>query len=222
MLDYLDYDLIKSNPKVFCGFSDFTALNNGIYAKTGLITYSGPFFGSFAYDNIEYMIEYFKKMICSNNEVSINDKKMVSLQCGESEGVVIGGNLSTINLLFGTEYMPSLKNSIIFLENDSDTINSDDLTFRRIFQSLIHQNNFKYIKGIVFGDFQKPEDNNNSYVNIEKIKYIIELHEEKLKNIPIICNANFGHTQPIFTFSIGGKANIISEDNENLIKFYNS
>ena len=59
-------------------------------------------------------------------------------------------------------------------------------------------------------------------VNIEKIKYIIELHEEKLKNIPIICNANFGHTQPIFTFPIGGKANIISEDNENLIKFYNS
>ncbi len=221
LLDYLDYKLIKDNPKIFCGFSDFTALNNAVYAKTNLITYSGPFFGSFAYDNIDYMTEYFKKIICDNNQVDIVSEKMISLQDGEAEGIIIGGNLSTFNLLFGTEYLPQLKNSVIFLENDSDSISSDDLIFRRIFQSLLQQKNFNKVKAIVFGDFEKPEDNNDNQVNIEKIKFVVDLHRDKLRNIPIICNANFGHTQPIFTFPIGGTVKIISKNNENLIRFYN-
>lgn len=47
ILDYIDYDLIKANPKIICGFSDITALSNAIYAKTGMVTYSGPHFSSF-------------------------------------------------------------------------------------------------------------------------------------------------------------------------------
>lgn len=46
LLPYLDYELIRQNPKIFCGFSDITALLNGIYAKTGLVTFSGPHFSS--------------------------------------------------------------------------------------------------------------------------------------------------------------------------------
>ena len=166
-------------------------------------------------------IEKAPKIIRNNNEIDIISEKMTSLQEGEAEGIVIGGNLSTFNLLFETDYLPTFENSIIFLENDSDTISSDDLTFRRIFQSILQQKNFSKIKGIVFGDFEKPADNNDSQVNLEKIKFIINLHKDKLKNIPIICGANFGHTQPIFTFPIGGKAKIISKNNKNLIKFYN-
>jgi len=48
LLDLIDYELIKQNPKIFCGFSDITALGNAIYHKTGLVTYSGMHFSTFA------------------------------------------------------------------------------------------------------------------------------------------------------------------------------
>jgi muramoyltetrapeptide carboxypeptidase len=58
LLDYLDYDLIQQNPKIFCGFSDIAALGNAIYHKTGLVTYSGPHFSSFAMQKgFEYSLE---------------------------------------------------------------------------------------------------------------------------------------------------------------------
>ena len=48
LLNYIDYDLIKKNPKIICGYSDITVILNAIYAKTGIITYLGPTFHSFA------------------------------------------------------------------------------------------------------------------------------------------------------------------------------
>src|SRR3989339_1864763 len=62
LLRYIDWDLIKNNPKIFCGYSDITALNNSIYAKTGLVTYSGPHYSSFGQElYFDYTLEYFKK-----------------------------------------------------------------------------------------------------------------------------------------------------------------
>ena len=61
LLDYIDYEAIKENPKIFCGFSDITALSNSIYAKTGLVTYSGPHYSSFGMlKGFDYTFEYFK------------------------------------------------------------------------------------------------------------------------------------------------------------------
>lgn len=47
LLRYIDWEIIKNNPKIFCGYSDITVLNNSIYAMTGLVTYSGPHYSSF-------------------------------------------------------------------------------------------------------------------------------------------------------------------------------
>ena len=75
LLDYIDYDLIKNNPKIICGFSDITALLNSIYAKTGMITYLGiQFFSLGMKYGAEYSIEYFLKM-CMNDEVNIKPSK---------------------------------------------------------------------------------------------------------------------------------------------------
>ena len=64
MLKYIDFEMIKKNPKILCGFSDITILLDAIYSKTGLVTYYGPHFSSFGMKKgFEYTFEYFKKML---------------------------------------------------------------------------------------------------------------------------------------------------------------
>ena len=72
LLPYIDYNLIKNNPKIICGFSDITALCNAIYAKTGLVTYSGPHFSSFGMiKGFDYTLDYFKKCLFNTSPFDI-------------------------------------------------------------------------------------------------------------------------------------------------------
>jgi muramoyltetrapeptide carboxypeptidase len=72
LLKGLNYELIKENPKIFCGYSDITTLQNAIFAKTGLVTYSGPHFSTFGcIKGIDYVIEYFQKCLFEREEQSI-------------------------------------------------------------------------------------------------------------------------------------------------------
>lgn len=228
LLDYIDYDLIKNNPKILCGFSDITALLNAIYTKTGLVTYSGVHFSSFGMKyGFEYSMEYFKKMLTEDNEISIkssdewsNDgwfkdqenrnfyknEGMKIVNKGNAEGKIIGGNLCTLNLLQGTEYMPDLDNSILFLEDDGLVGKEFIREFDRDLQSLLHSAKGKNINGIIIGRTEKVSE-----MNEEKWNLLLKGKKE-LDNIPIVINANFGHTTPIFTFPVGGNAKIIADD----------
>lgn len=226
LLKHLNYDLIRENPKFFCGYSDITALNNGIYAKTGLVTYSGPHFSSFGMEKgLEYTTDYFLKCLTSKEPIEvlpsetwsddswyidqknrefIKNEGYVSIQEGEATGDIIGGNMSTFNLLQGTPYMPSLQGKILFLEEDSLTGKATLKTFDRYLHSLMQQPDFEHAKGIVIGRMQKGAE-----CTIEDIQEMIASKPE-LTHIPIIANASFGHTTPIFTFPIGGRAKITS------------
>jgi muramoyltetrapeptide carboxypeptidase LdcA involved in peptidoglycan recycling len=62
----------------------------------------------------------------------------------------------------------------------------------------------------VIGRFQK-----NAKISLDELKYILQT-KSYLANIPIIANADFGHTNPMFTFPIGGKARL--EANEEGIR----
>jgi len=221
LFKYVDWHLIKSNPKILCGYSDITALNNAIYAKTGLITYSGPHYSTFGQKNhFDYSLEYFKKCLLSDESFDINPSKewsddawylnqdkrepiknngFLTIHDGKAEGTIIGANLCTFNLLQGTEYMPSLENSILFIEDDYESVPH---TFDRDIQSLIHQPGFEGVKGIVIGRFQKASKMTN-----DLLKQIIESKKE-LKNIPVIANVDFGHSDPKITIPIGGLAEI--------------
>ena len=107
--------------------------------------------------------------------------------------------------------MPNISTSILFIEDDDFAGEDFDIEFDRNLQSLIHQPNFEKVKGIVIGRFQQ-----GSKMNIEKLKYIIETKEE-LKNLPIIANADFGHTNPLITFPIGGTAKLKVDDKVELM-----
>ena len=224
LLKYIDYDLIKKNPKILCGYSDITALSNAITAKTGLITYSGLHFSTWGMKKeFEYNLEYFRKCLIEDNEYEIKPSKtwsddmwyedqenrkikknkgFIIINKGNATGTILGGNLCTFNLLNGTEFMPNISDSILFLEDDDIVGNYFAVEFERNLQSLIHQSNFEKVKGIVIGRFQTK-----SNMTLEKLEYIIKTKNE-LKNIPIIANVDFGHTNPLFTFPIGGRVEL--------------
>jgi len=124
ILRHLDYDLIGKNPKILCGFSDITALLNAIYAKTGLVTYHGPHYGSFAFDKkADYTRKAFFDCVMEDAPLSIVPSVTAAayhtIQEGACEGTIIGGNLCTLNLLQGTPYMPDICGKVLFLEDDN-------------------------------------------------------------------------------------------------------
>lgn len=230
LLRYIDWDIIKNNPKIFIGYSDTTALQNAIFAKTGLVTYSGPAWSTFGQKlHFDYTLDYFKKCLFSNNLFEIkpseswsddawykdqNDRKLIKndgwlvINNGKASGTLLGANLCTFNLLQGTEYFPNLKNSVLFLEDDDE---SDSKLFDRDLQSLIHLPSFGGVKGIVIGRFQ-----NASKMTKEKLIKIVKSKKE-LNNMPVIADVDFGHTSPIITFPIGGEVEIDTKKKSILI-----
>jgi len=225
LLKYLDWDLIKNNPKIFCGFSDITALNNAIFAKTGLISYSGPHYSTFGQElYFDYTLEYFKKCLLSGDPFEIipseqwsddawykNQKERTLIKNdgfllineGNASGTIVGANLCTLNLLQGTEYLPDFENSILFIEDDEESLPH---TFDRDLQSLIHLPSFSGVKGIVIGRFQKASEITN-----ELLIKIIKTKKE-LDNLPVIANVDFGHTDPKITFPVGGEVNLVAKN----------
>ncbi|MCH7951504.1 LD-carboxypeptidase [Patescibacteria group bacterium] len=231
LLRYIDWDLIQRNPKILCGFSDITVLQNAIFSKSGLVTYSGPHYSTFGQKHhFDYTLDHFKKCLFSDESFSVQPSKQWSddewfidqdkrnllkntgfsvINEGEGEGVILGGNLSSFNLLQGTEYFPDLKDSILFLEDDYVSLPH---TFDRNLQSLIHQPGFGGVRGLVIGRFQKENK-----MAEEKLIEIIRTKRE-LKELPLVANVDFGHTDPKITFPVGGTARIAVRSGASLIQ----
>lgn len=226
LLPYLDYELIKNNPKILCGYSDITALENGIYAQTGLVTYSGPHFFDFGeVQGFEYTQEYFEKCFFQDETYEIlpskqwtNDKwgncqlsrtllenpGYYMLNQGQATGTLIGSNLITLHSLLGSPYFPSLKGSIIFMEEDEE---ESVFSFNRNLTSITLQPDFSDVRGIVFGRFQ-PE----SSITLEVLQTIVR-NNPRLQQLPIIGGLDFGHTTPRLTLPIGGQVSFFTEEN---------
>ncbi|MFJ7636901.1 S66 family peptidase [Peribacillus sp. NPDC097264] len=216
LLQYIDYDLIKKNPKVLMGYSDITAIGLAIYQKTGLTTYSGPDFSTFGMKTgLDYTMDYFKKAVLMDDGFDLEQSETWSddswhleqedrsfhpnsgymvIQEGEAAGTILGGNLCTINLLQGTEYMPSLRDRILFIEDDEE---SHPFSFDRDLQSLLQLPDADGIKGVIIGRFQK-----DSGMTPYALQQIIATKRE-LNGIPVIANANFGHVHPFATIPMG-------------------
>ncbi len=218
LLPFLDYDVISGNPKIFCGFSDITALLNGIYAKTGLVTFLGPHYSSFGMKRgFDYTLDAMKAMLLGsgNAEVKpsaewsddlwfinqeerefIKNEGYWKLHEGEAEGRLVGGNLCTQILLLGTPYWPGFEEDTILLAED--TSGSDGKTFLRNLQALAYQPDFVNVKGLIIGRFQK-----GSQISREDLQYIVDSIPQ-LRGLPIVANVDFGHTTPMLTLPIGG------------------
>lgn len=230
ILRYIDWDIVRDHPKIFCGFSDITALDNAIFAKTGLVTYSSPNFGHFGKKiKAELQVESFKRCLFSDEPYDVEPSKEWSddkwykdqdnrafmsnggyfvINEGEATGTSLGGNQCTVNLLQGTEYMPDLTDSILFLEDDNEV---QPKTFDRDLQSLIHLPDFSSVRGIIIGRFEIASNMTN-----DLLKGIIKSKKE-LDHLPVIANVDFGHTDPKITFPIGGEVRMVGKKDHSRI-----
>jgi muramoyltetrapeptide carboxypeptidase LdcA involved in peptidoglycan recycling len=227
MLKYIDYDLLAKNPKIFCGFSDVTAIANAITTKSNFITYTGPHFSSWAIKyGFEYSIDNFIKCCMSDESFElfpssewsddpwymdqekrefIKNEGYWTINSGKAKGRTVGSHVRCLSALQGTEYWPNLENTILLLEEDAET---NPPLFDRLLQSLIQLPDFSGVKGIIIGRFQK-----DSKMTKEKLHKIIK-EKPELDSIPIVANVNFGHTLPLATLPIGGEIEIEVSENK--------
>ena len=200
ILPFLDYEVIKNNPKILCGYSDITALLSAIEAKTGLVTFYGPHYSSIGMKKgNEYTLDMLEKVLFEGkSELKASDKWSDDLwfkdqenrdfvknegwwvlQNGNAKGELKGGNLSTLILLNGTPYQPYFAQNTILMIEECNYSSADDKEFLRQFQALAQRDDFANIKAILIGRFQKA-----SNMTKEKLKFMID-YIPQLKGLPI-------------------------------------
>ncbi|MDM0957258.1 LD-carboxypeptidase [Clostridium perfringens] len=181
-LDFLDFDLIKENPKPFFGYSDLTVLLNAIYSQCHITTYNYQLrnlIGKFK----EEQMQNFKASFIEGKEDIFNlDYKWIN--GSHLEGIVVGGNIRCLLKLAGTKYMPDFKDKILFLESFSGN-SAKMVTYITQYKNL---GVFNEVKGIILGEFTEMERENLKPDIVEILKRVIgEI------NIPILKTRDLGH-----------------------------
>jgi muramoyltetrapeptide carboxypeptidase len=228
ILELLDYELIAKNPKYFVGYSDITAINLAMFTRSGIKTINGPMLVDFCFDkssmdrllkflensqpkellNFEYYYtDDAKNKICTPMIKTIKGKDKFA------NGKVIVGNLSTFNLLLGTEYLPDFKGKILFLEYDKEENKALPSIQRMLWQ--IRQNGiFKDLAGLVFGVLEPIVKNEESELCLNFEKILVDVTNSY--NFPILYDLQFGHIYPSLIIQNGAKV-LIQNSNNSLV-----
>ena len=218
-LDFLDFDLIKRNPKVLIGYSDITALLYGIYAQTGLVGFHGPVATS---TFNEFSVNYFKSVLMNPKAKTIlqsaaedagkSEYKPFVIRHGKTTGKLVGGNLSIVASLIGTKYDVDTKGKIIFLEE----VGEEPYRVDRMLTQMIQSGKFKQAAGIALGVFSKCESKPDQS-GISNSFTLTEVLLERLfqLKIPVLYGLSFGHIVNKFTLPFGINAEL-DVDNQSL------
>jgi muramoyltetrapeptide carboxypeptidase LdcA involved in peptidoglycan recycling len=222
LLPYLDYDALVKDPKIFVGYSDVTAILLAVYAKTGLITFYGPAlvasFGEFeplvsmTYRSFEdvcinepslpyryTMPDYWTNEYIEWEEQSTSKKqkanRWITVEKGRTQGRVIGGNLHTMQGVWGSSYMPKIMNGdILFIENSV----KDAATLERLFSLLKVNKVFKKVSGIIIGKNELFDEKNSGMKSYKILQEVLNG-----QSLPILADFDCAHTHPMFTLPIG-------------------
>ena len=202
--EYLNYELIKNNPKIICGYSDITSLTNMITAKTGLVTFSGTNFKTIATDETDYSYEQIiNRFVKGSLTLGKGNEEYKTIRAGCAKGELIGGNLSLIRGMVEGKYKLDFTDKILFLEElgveTSPALSSNYLYYMK--QNEV----FDKVKGIWLGNYE-----HESGISLEQILLDVIGNEY---NIPIIKSNNFGHIETKTVIPIGTKAKIDTSKN---------
>lgn len=193
----INYNIIRNNPKIFCGYSDITALSLMILKRTGLVTYSSPMpKGDFQPEQIDEFTQKHFWLALKNELNEITAEELKTYKDGSATGILWGGNLSTIVSLCGLDFIPD-KKFIFFTEDLNEPVYKID----RCFRQLLNIEKFrKNIAGIVLGDF----------LDIEYPQQLDELFDEIARelNIPVYGGYKITHGKSKLTIPIGINAHL--------------
>lgn len=210
ILDYIDFDLIKKNKKPLIGYSDITALLNTIHQKTGSPCFHGPVASSsitaYTSQNLAPIFGLKDTFVISSSQENINKGieeevfKFSTITSGSAKGELVGGNLSLLVSLLGTDHEVKTKNKIVFIED----IGEAPYRIDRMLTQLISAGFFKKVRGIVLGIFAGCERKDNEKQSLQQV-----VHERiKRLQIPSVYGFSFGHIDDQCTFPIGAKAEL--------------
>ncbi|MFY0652001.1 MAG: LD-carboxypeptidase [Cyclobacteriaceae bacterium] len=218
LLPHIDYELIKSNPKVLVGYSDITALLFAVHAKTGLVCFHGPV-GASEYS--DFTTDQFKKVLLKgkgNVKVSrpkdwkqLEEKEFEPLVIndGIAAGSLVGGNLSLMVSVMGTSYDLSYKNKLVFIED----IGESPYRVDRMLTQLLNAGKLQESSGIALGVFNgcetKPDD--PGYDQSLSLKEVLEDRLSSLK-IPVVYGLPIGHIDDNATLPFGIEAELDTEN----------
>lgn len=207
ILDLLDFDQIKANPKILVGYSDITALLVSIYDRTGLVCFHGPFGIT---DFTDYVLKSFETMLVNpkswykypyQREENTKDNPefdFYTITGGKADGELIGGNTSVLASMAGSKFEADFENKIAFLEE------VDEKTYRidRMLTQLVQATNLRDANGIVLGIFYNCNTNDQPTLTLRQaINDIL-----KPLDIPVAYGFPFGHIKIIMTIPIGVNA----------------
>ena len=207
VFEYLDYEAIKENPKIICGYSDITSLTNIIHEKTGLVTFSGTNFKTIATDETNYSYEEaIKRFVKGSLEIGKEKTGYKTIKEGTAEGELVGGNLFLTRGMVCGKYSISFKNKILFLEELG--IETEPAVINNFLYYMKQNGVFDEIKGLWLGNYE-----HESKITIEEIVQEV-LGDEY--DFPIIKSNNFGHCETKTVIPIGTKARIDTNEKEKI------
>jgi muramoyltetrapeptide carboxypeptidase len=210
LLDLLDYKLIARNPKILMGYSDITSLLLALNAKTGLVTFHGPV-GISTWN--EFSTQIVKKLLFNAEAFSMENPtetgdslirtkdRVLTINGGTAKGKLLGGNLSVLTAMVGSQYLPDFKDNILFLEEVGENIYRVD----RMLTQLKLAGILNKISGFVFGKCSDcgPGKGFGSLT----LEEVFDDHIKPL-GIPAWYGSMIGHIENKFTIPLGVEAEI--------------
>ncbi|MEQ8525568.1 LD-carboxypeptidase [Gracilimonas sp.] len=200
ILPFLDFDVFRNNPKAFCGFSDITSLHMAMFQKSDLITFHGPV-GKSKWN--KFTTDAFKQIIWKGEtpsfEIPPTDTRNFVINPGTIEGKLLGGNLSVLVSMIGSEYLPSFENAVLYLEDIGESVYRID----RMLTQLKLAGILNQISGFVFGKCTDCDAGENSLT----LQQVFDDHIKPL-DIPAFYGAMISHEDENITLPVGLSARI--------------
>jgi len=206
LLQDIDYDLIRLNPKPLIGYSDITALLQAIYKFSGVVGFHGVV-GISDFD--EYTQNCFRQIFIENNwEQPVISNKVIDNKelapkatvSGKARGVLVGGNLSLLVSLLGTPYDIDWAGKLVFIED----VNEPPYIIDKYLTQLLLSKKMQSASGIILGTFAKCDIDGIDVTKTNSFS-LLEVIKERLGNlnIPIIYGFSFGHIEQQAIFPVG-------------------